>query len=75
MDIQQEEKSYTLEKLRQEFLIVDSGLLDHPVFTLPSVNFSWRRGQILIKLCNIFWAEQILGVTLLEITVHRQNEP
>lgn len=44
-------------------------------FTLPSVNFSWCWGHIFIRLCIIFWVEQILGVALLEITVHRQNEP
>lgn len=42
---------------------------------LPSVFFSWCWGQIFIRLCIIFWAEQIWGMALLEITVHRQNEP
>lgn len=32
-------------------------------------------GPIIQIMCFIFWGEQILGVALLEITVHRQNKP
>lgn len=44
--------------LKQKFLIVDYGPLDHIVL------------HQLLSIFLVFW-----GVALLEITVHRQNEP
>lgn len=60
-----------------EFLIVDSGLLDHNVWGLFKEKsiLVLRDQHLLNKYCASYFGLNGFGVALLEIIVQRQNEP